>query len=321
VLRVPLSSLLLSGVVAVIVVLVFTLRPWGPDGASGQATNTQQAGFELAIDADADNGTGPCYPIDSEAFVDVGTTHRVAVCLVNPPEPPFAFFTQVIYDGQLEVAPDVVPCTSPALDCNPDANAGATTFSSPDLGARWDCTGLTVFLPTGDDPYTPDVHDASIACNGDLRNPDTTLVDGGPLNVVTLNAIGRGDDHLEFSPETHLAGAAAIMGRCGTSKIPEETIPCHGAVIHIGEKSQSQPTTAPSGASPVASPGAPTPSGTPAAVATRNATPAASQVTSEADQEGGFPWPVLGGALGGLLVLAVVVGGLYAWRRGARGRT
>jgi len=313
-LRFPLSSLLLSGVVAVIVVLVFTLRPGGPDGASGQATDTQQAGFELAIDANVENGNGPCDPIDSEAFVAVGTAHRVAVCVVNPSEAPFAFLTRVTYDGQLDVAPDV-PCTSPALDCNPDANAGATTFSSPDLGARWDCTGLTVFLPRGDDPNTQDVHDATIACNADLRNPDTTLVDGGPLEVITFNVIGRGDDQIEFSPDTHVAGAAAVIGRCGTSKIPSETIPCHGAVIHKGEK--SQPTTAPSEASP----GVPAPSGTAAAVATRNATPAVSQVTSEAGHGGGFPWPVLGGALGGLLVLTVVVAGLYTWRRGARGRT
>jgi hypothetical protein len=295
---------------------VLTLRPGRPDGAWGQAADAQQAGFELSIDADVENGTGPCYPVDSEAFVDVGSTHRVAVCVLNPPEPPFAFFTQVIYDGQLSTAPEV-PDVSPALDDNPDANAGVTTFSSPDLGARWDCTGLTVFPPVGDDPYTPEQKDASMACNADLRNPDTTLVDGGPLEVVTFNAIGQGDNRIEFSPETHIgadiAGKSVVIGRCGL--LPAETIPCHGAVIHQGEK--PRPTTAPSEASP----GAPTPPGTPAMTTRPGATPALSEVTPKEDHGEGFPWVVLGGALGGLIVLTGAVAALYTWRRGARGKT
>ena len=314
-LRVPFFSLLLAGVVAVVVMLVFTLGPGRPNGALGQTAYMAQAGFELAIDADADNGKGPCDPIDAEAFVEEGATHRIAVCVLNPPKLPFAFFTQVIYDGQLNVAPDVPSCTSPALDCNPDANACTTTFSTPSLGARWDCTGLTVFPPVGDDPYTSDVLDASMACNTDLTNPDTTLVGSGPLEVITLKAIGRGDDHLELSPQTHVADDANVMGRCGTSNIPEETVPCHGAVIHIGET--SHPTTAPSEASP----GASTPSGTSVVVTREGATPAVSQVTPEEAHGEGFPWAPLGGAVGGLIVLTAVVAGLYTWRRGARGRT
>jgi len=312
-LRVPFFSLLLAGVVAGVVMLVFALGPGRPDGALGQTAYMAQAGLELAIDADADNGKGPCDPIDAEAFVEEGATHRIAVCVLNPPKPPFAFFTQVIYDGQLNVAPDVPSCTSPALDCNPDANAGATTFSSPNLGARWDCTGLTVFPPVGDDPYTPEQKDASMACNTDLRDPDTTLVGSGPLEVITLKAIGRGDDHLELSPETHIAGEAGVTGRCGL--ILAETIPCRGAVIHNGET--SHPTTAPSEASP----GALTPSGTSVVATREGATPAVSQVTPEEAHGEGFPWAPLGGAVGGLIVLTAVVAGLYAWRRGAKGRT
>jgi hypothetical protein len=311
---------LLLGLVAVGAMLVFTLRPASAGKALGQPASTQQAGLELAIDADAENGKGPCDPIDDEAFVETGATHRIAVCAVNPPEPPFAFYTLVVYDGQLNVAPDVVPCTSPALDCNPDANAGATTFSTPNLGEGWDCTGLGVLSPTGDDPYTPDQHDAVMACNANLVNPDTTLVDGGPLEVITFTAIGQGDDSITFDPRTHvggnIGGKSVIMGRCGTSRIPEETVPCRGAVIHKGQK--SRPATAPAGASP----GAPTPSGAQSAVATGEAATApAAQTTSQAGHGEGFPWAVLGGSLAGLSILTAALGGLYVWRRATRGRT
>jgi hypothetical protein len=211
---------------AIAVALALTLGPLHSHGAGSEALDTQQGAFELAIDADVENGNGPCDPIDNEADANVGAVHRVAVCLLNPPEPPFGFFTRVIYDGQLSVAPEV-PVTSPALDDNPDANAGATTFSSPNLGEGWDCSGMGIYPPAGDDPYTPEKNDAVLACHADLRNPDTTLVDGGPLEVITFNAIGQGDNRIEFSPQlTSLPTSVVIrwlsvgVGSCPPRRSP-----------------------------------------------------------------------------------------------------
>ena len=185
--RVPLL-LTLPATAVIAVALAFTLGQPHTRGAGGQALDTQQAGFELAIDANPDNGNGPCDPIDSEADVNVGAVHRVAVCILNPPEPPYSFLARVVYDGQLDKAPEKAHVL-PMLDDNPDANAGETTFSSPSLGARWDCSGLGVYPPAGDDPYTTDKNDAVLACHADLRDADTTLVQGGPLEVITFQAI------------------------------------------------------------------------------------------------------------------------------------
>jgi hypothetical protein len=313
--RVLLAALLLAGVAAIATTLIFTLG--SPKGVSGQAT--LQAGLELAIDADADNGNGPCNPVDDEASVDEGAVHRVAVCVLNPPVAPYAFLTRVTYDGQLNLAPEVAD-VSPALDDNPDANAGETTFSDPDLGENWDCTGLTVFPPAGDDTNTPDVHDAVLACNAALRNPNATLDESGPLEVITFQVVGQGDDHIEFDGRTHLADEVDIMGRCGVAPAaPEQTIPCRGAVIHKG--AGAQPTTPAAGTTPGVSPEATseTPAGAspspPTGMATQPATP--EQTAAEAGEGGGFPWAVLFGALGGavLLIAAATVVVVYIVRR------
>jgi hypothetical protein len=311
---------LITGIAAIVAALVLPLGPGHPDGAGAKDPVTAGDDMELAIDADADNGDGPCDPIDEEAYVEEGATHRVAVCILNPPEAPYSFLTRVLYDSQINEAlemPDVLP----ALDDNPDANAGETTFSSPDLGVGWDCSGMGIYPPRGDDEYTPEKSDAVLACHTDLRNPSTTLDEGGPLEVITFEVTGRGDDYIEFDPQTQIGGVAGAIGRCG--EVPSDIVPCHGAVIHKGQKEGEPPlptrTPTPEELAE-ASPGAPTPVGTPAVATPEGATPAAGETAPEADEEG-FPWAVLGGALGGAVLVVVLVGGLYAWRRAAGGRT
>jgi hypothetical protein len=309
---------------AIAVALAFTLGPGHSHVAGGQALGTQQGDFELAIDANVENGNGPCDPIDSEADVNVGAVHRVAVCILNTPAPVFSFLTRVVYDGQLNVAPEV-PDLLPALDDNPDANAGATTFSSPNLGTGWDCSGFGVYPPRGDDEFTPDKNDAVLACHADLRTltPDITLVQSGPLEVITFQVVGQGDDRIEFDPETAIGGSRlGTIGTCGD--IPEQTIPCHGAVIH--KRGEGPPPTLIPGfsptaptPSPVGSPPAPTPEGK-ATVTPGGATPSAAGAAPESDEGGGFPWAVVGGALGGAGLLIVVMGGLYTWSRASRRR-
>jgi hypothetical protein len=319
--RIPLL-LAFPGMAAIAVALAVTLGPLHSHVAGGQALGIQQGDFELAIDANVENGNGPCDPIDSEADANVGATHRVAVCILNPPEPPSSFLTRVVYNGQLNKAPESLPHVLPCLDDNPDANAGATTFSSPSLGERWDCCGMGIYPPRGDDEYTPDKNDAVLACYADLRNPDATLVQGGPLEVITFEVVGGGDDRIEFDPTTAIGGATGTIGTCG--EVPTQTIPCHGAVIH--KQGEAPPATPP----PAASPAAPTPSSAASAAAPTperkatvtpgGATPAAAGGTPESDEGGGFPWAVVGGALGGAALLIVVLGGLYTWSRASRRR-
>lgn len=319
--RVPLL-LAFPGMAAIAVALAFTLGPQHSHVAGGQALGVQQGDFELAIDANVENGNGPCDPIDSEADANVGAVHRVAVCILNPPEPPSAFLARVVYDGQLNRAPEKAHVL-PMLDDNPDANAGETTFSSPNLGERWDCSGLGIYPPAGDDPYTSDKNDAVLACHADLRDPDMTLVQGGPLEVITFDVIGRGDDRVEFDPATEIGGeTTGTIGTCGD--IPEQTIPCHGAVIH--KRGEGPPATPPPGASaavPTPPPGASAAALTPerkATVTPGGATPPAAGGAPESDEGGGFPWAVVGGALGGACLLIVVLGGLYTWSRASRRR-
>jgi hypothetical protein len=286
--RVTVRVLLLlafPGMAAIAVALAFTLGPGHSHVAGGQALGIQQGDFELAIDANVENGNGPCDPIDSEADANVGAVHRVAVCLLNTPQPVFAFLSRVVYDGQLNRAPEV-PHLLPCLDDNPDANAGETTFSSPNLGERWDCSGMGIYPPRGDDEYTPDKHDAVLACHADLRNPDATLVQGGPLEVITFEVVGRGDDRIEFDPQTGIGGATGTIGTCG--EVPTQTIPCHGAVIH--KRGEGPPATPPPEASaaaptpsPEASPAAPTPERK-ATVTPGGATPAAAGAAPESDE-------------------------------------
>ena len=57
-------------------VLAMTLRP------HGLATTAQaQGGTALVLDMNADNGNGPCDPIDSSVSVGKGSEFKVAVCL------------------------------------------------------------------------------------------------------------------------------------------------------------------------------------------------------------------------------------------------
>ena len=124
--------------------------------------------FELAIDANPSNGGGPCNSLDSQRTVYVGDTYQVAICLVNQSEAPQGFLARVIYDKGLNVAPECaadpakpgpgeIVCPAPndtgdALDDNPDANAGTTTWPNGDgetLGQRLGLHRLRDPAPAG----------------------------------------------------------------------------------------------------------------------------------------------------------------------------
>jgi hypothetical protein len=282
--------------------------------ARAQESPSQQPAFSLAIDADIENGNGPCDPVDSQVAVPEGATHRVAVCIANQPEPPRSFRFIALYDGEPNRAPDATDVALDALDANPDANAGDTSFSTPDLGTGWNCTGFGVMPPTGDMSQTEE-YDANIACMVDIRNQVATLTESGPLAIITFEAVGTGTDQIEFGPETEVGGEGGLIAYCGPDT--EETIPCRGATIYKGIPAPPSPTPSPSPEAPPETSVAPIPTeNTPTPV------PAASPVPPETppDEAGGgdgFPWAVLGGALAGAALLLLVGGGVvYLWRKG-----
>jgi hypothetical protein len=102
-------------------------------------------GATLAIDADISDGA--CVDIDAFGAAEEGSLSSsidVAVCLDSPGAVPVKdFHYSVIYDDTIVTAQEI-PDAIPSLDDNPDANAGATTFTSPthpiDLGTGWDCS-------------------------------------------------------------------------------------------------------------------------------------------------------------------------------------
>jgi hypothetical protein len=218
----------------------------------------------LHIDADPTNGSRPCDPIDSEAVVGVGHTHSVAVCLETyTPNSVSNFELHIRYSGDPDVTPPTTLNTaatepyvgspkscpggdSGCLDANPDANDTKLADPLVDphdpnyLGVNWDCTGFTLAPPKGEDPGTPNVADASIACFADLADPDQDLAaDPGLLATIEFTATGAGDDFIDFgdinadnsniiySPRLPTPGVA----RCGTS-VPADQVACFYATIH-----------------------------------------------------------------------------------------
>jgi hypothetical protein len=237
-----------------------------------------QAGTRLAIDADITNGSRPCDPIDNTATVAVGSVHKVGVCIEDyVPNSVNSFELHIRYTGDPDASPPTtlnkateVPDVAPALDDNPDANDGDDP-SGFKLGGGWDCTGLGLVLPRGEDPSTPNVADAVIVCNAALANPDQDLsANPGLLATVEFTAASGGDDIIDFGsidkanrngvfyPRTD--GGAA---RCATA-VAADKVDCVGATIHKGA---GGPTPLPGTATPAATPTA-TPVTGPAATPT-----------------------------------------------------
>lgn len=185
--------------------------------------------YRIAIDADLDNGV--CDPVDATRSVAQDETFQVAICLFNPIEPPDAFQVHFRYDQDRLSAPEL-PDAPPALDDNPDANAGETTFGSTILGENWDCTAFGTQFPTADSARSEE-GDAIMTCNANVANPDTQLTVSGAMAVFTLQATAEGEAQIAFLPDVEIAGDSRTVYTCG--EIPTQTILCEGARIFIGE--------------------------------------------------------------------------------------
>jgi hypothetical protein len=285
-------GLLVLGTLAlgVAAVLAMTLRP------HGLATTAQaQGGAALVLDMNADNGNGPCDPIDSSTSVGKGAEFKVAVCLRGATEAPSAFDLYVNNDQSLDqcIPVDCADTDTNCLDTNPDANTGATTWGSP-LGTRWDCSGVGVALPTCHSPNTGGVY---LGC---FSTQEPTLPFGpevaAPLAVVTFKAIAEGTDTFSLDPKysganasdssivdcsdptTCPGGSVTIAGVAAPTAIIASTATAAGPTAAAATAAAAEPTAA--AATAAAAAATAVAQGTPIAVVNQAATAAAAAVAA-----------------------------------------
>ena len=197
--------------------------------------------FHVELDKVQDGNTF-CNPVDASAAVAIGSTEQVAVCVTDYPvqaEPPdtgigvFAF--DLVYDSDLNQCNDVAN-VAPAVDDNPDANAGTTVWpavgTGDNLGGGWDCSGFGLAYPTcdsGDPSLVLPAKSAKIGC-GSLTGPYDLGddEDTGVLGVVTFDVLAGGIDNLSLANVVVGDQTAAEVGSCNPGiGVP---IPCEGAV-------------------------------------------------------------------------------------------
>jgi len=344
-------SLLVLGALALAAaaVLAMTLRAHGL-----AATAQAQGGAALVLDMNADNGNGPCDPIDDTVSVGKGSEYKVAVCLRGAFTPPAAFEIHMSNDTSVGQCVPVECADKDCLDVNPDANAGTTTWGTS-LGANWDCEYMDLQPPSCDENGR-----VFISC---LTLDPPTLPAGlgvtAPLAVITFKAISEGTDTFslgsdsvaytfDVSPLVDCSGstpcpggsvaitaAGAPTATVASSPVPGTT-PATGpaATAAAATTAAAEPTAAAATAAAVATAIA---QGTPmsaindaatataAAVATKTAAGATStpggkataQPTAAAGEGGGSSGPNAAVIAAIVVVGVVVVGGVgwFAWRR------
>ena len=197
---------------------------------------------QLSLDADVSDG-GPCASIDSEITVAPGEAFQVGVCLRGITAPLGNFQLSVIYDDTV-ISAHEIPLSDGALDDNPDANAGATTWGES-LGENWTCDVLSLGQqPIGDnDPETGPGHGrADIVC-WSLTGPWTLGddEDRGVLAVISFNAAPSQSvaTSLELADVMLGSSGAINLGTCNPAA-QGAVIDCVGATVRV-----AGPTIAP----------------------------------------------------------------------------
>jgi hypothetical protein len=175
-----------------------------PTSTFTETPTPTMAPARLELDMDPTNGDGSCDPVDTTVQHNTGETYSIAVCLTNSTAPPASFEFYLTYDDVLnECLPATCTAEDGCLDANPDANAGATTFSVPDLGSMWKCAWEDpLVVPVCDaDPEQGAGHGvAYLYCQTAI--PDSLLYGDGvsaPLAEVTFQAYAPGTDGLVIS--------------------------------------------------------------------------------------------------------------------------
>jgi hypothetical protein len=210
---------------------------------------TPSARQELRLDLSVDDPQQACTRIDSTLEVVPGDEFLVAVCLINAPEPPAVITYTVMYDDRVVLAPNVGECDGDfaladdlfataepggaasiqeALDCNPDMNAGRTTFGGSDLGDNFDCTSGGVVEPWGNKP--PPTGNAfnggCISAAGPYR-----LAPTAPLAIITFRAESAGDAPLTPARVSIVGESGSSTGTC--NPVSDLEMPCYGGIVSV----------------------------------------------------------------------------------------
>ncbi len=341
------SLVALSAAVAAVVLAI----AW-PSSSDAKEPQTLMTATPWAyIDKNIDNGDGPCDPehIDDVTTEVVGDSHKLAVCIGNPPTPVGGFSLVVSYDPELDECLDEECPVEPGtcLDDNPDANAGLTHWGDG-LGDNWDC-----YLEPGEPQCDYSGDDLQSATNGDsavatafiycdavgMLGATFTLGDDedwGALAVLDLGVLAAGTDEVEIEGLSVWDSAGSPIGYCGglvfASARPEaanfvEEMPCLGATDIKKEptpphRKTSTPTEEPTATEVPPTATSPPPPTSPPPTATPYGGPAGVGIepppTGSGASGGGFPWVLTAWLLAGTAGAAATAGGFYL--RFARGR-
>jgi len=266
----------------------------GPDAASAHVTGSPHMEIDLVKD-----GSTWCNPVDATASRAAdNTAYQIAICLTDSPAPPAGFQFEVVYNPALNTCDNVAGDVT-SLDDNPDANAGSTTFSTPNLGTGWDCNIMDVLEPLCDQGGS--MGRALIACMC-VAEGCATLPSGAgvsaPLAVLNLKAAHVGMDHMKI--ENAAAGGEDTIAYI--TKCTKPANACVGATVNVHDWTPT-PTPTSGGVPPTGAPGA---GGTPGTTAQPDATPG----EEKAEGEGGG---TNAGLIAGIVIGAVVVVGGVGW--------
>ena len=215
--------------------------------SGGQGDNQVSAADPLTVRLDMDTSDGPCTDIDATADHACGSTYKVAICATGlyMGFPIGSFTMDVTYDDTKNLGTEVANA-APALDDNPDANAGGTKWGDG-LGLLWACDNGGSGYPTGN-TIAPG-GDAFIACDSTASGATTTLGDNedhGVIAVIHFKAIAGSviPDTLTIADSSYLAYASGqTMGECD----PDSTLPmdCVGGTDNKTGAAQATATNTP----------------------------------------------------------------------------
>jgi hypothetical protein len=197
--------------------------------------------------------------------VSVSANFGVAICLTypggDPGNPVAAFNYNIIYDDSVFSGTEIANAGT-GLEDNPDANDGTGEFSTPGLGANWDCNPVSVG-PEVDNNGASGPGNGNTYSGGCSSTGGATLLPSpGPLGVVTYTAGGSaGFSTLVFGPASLTLDSLDPLGECNQA-VPTgaPVIPCIGGDVTVLGLPTNTPTNTPTDT--------PTATNTPTATAT-----------------------------------------------------
>jgi len=294
----PQFRLLLGLVVLAVAMVAYP----GSIGREGGTTPVSAQGFGLSLDTDISDG--PCTDIDSGLSTSVGESFQVAICIEGLPLAMAFFQLDVSYDDTILSAPEVAN-GGLALDDNPDANAGATTWGAP-LGEanKVDCSSGQVAFPSGDRIAAPGEGSAFISCLNLLGPwPLGDEAANGALAVITFKALKEGSATLTLTMVQLGDSQASELASC--NPIVKEQMFCKDATVTVAKEGQA-PTAEQKTAAPTGQPAAATPTSEPAP-------------TASSEGGGGRDWllPTVVGVVAAVVVVGLLSLAFYRRRRQA----